>query len=45
MSKFYKGASIDSSYQVSNHLSKRFQKCFLEVDQSETRIACGSHVC
>jgi hypothetical protein len=32
--------------QVSDHLAKRFQrKRFLEIDQSETRIACGSHVC
>jgi hypothetical protein len=28
------------------HLAKRFQRRrFLEIDQSETRIACGSHVC
>jgi hypothetical protein len=27
-------------------LAKRFQrKRFLEIDQSETRIACGGHVC
>jgi hypothetical protein len=38
--------SIDASYQVSVHLDKRFQRRrFLEIDQSETRIACGSHVC
>jgi hypothetical protein len=36
---------IDASYQVSVHLAKRFQRRFLEIDQSETRIACGSHVC
>jgi hypothetical protein len=23
----------------------RFREDFLEIDQSETRIACGSHVC
>jgi hypothetical protein len=23
----------------------RFQRRFLEIDQSETRIACGGHVC
>jgi hypothetical protein len=46
MSILYKGSSIDASYQVSVHLAKRFQKRrFLEIDQSETRIACGSHVC
>jgi hypothetical protein len=37
--------SIDASYQVSVHLAKRFKRRrFLEIDQSETRIACGSHV-
>jgi hypothetical protein len=31
---------------ISVHLAKRFQrKIFLEIDQSETRIACGDHVC
>jgi hypothetical protein len=34
------------SYQVSVHLVKQFQRRgFLEIDQSETRIACGGHVC
>jgi hypothetical protein len=42
----YRGPSIDASYQVSDHLAKRFQRRrFLEIDQSETRIACGGHVC
>jgi hypothetical protein len=42
----YRGPSIDASYQVSIHLAKRFQRRrFLEIDQSETRIACGGHVC
>jgi hypothetical protein len=37
--------SIDDSYQVSDHLALRFlQRRFLEIDQSETRIACGGHV-
>jgi hypothetical protein len=46
MSILYRGPPIDASYQVSDHLSKRFQRRkFLEIDQSETRIACGSHVC
>jgi hypothetical protein len=38
--------SIDASYQVSVHLAKRFQwRRFLKIGQSETRIACGGHVC
>jgi hypothetical protein len=37
--------SIDASFQVSVHLAKQFQRRFLEIDQSETRIACGGHVC
>ena len=46
MSNIYRGPSIDASYQVSVHLAKRFQRRrFLEIDQSETRIACGGHVC
>jgi hypothetical protein len=43
---FFRGPSIYASYQVSDHLDKRFQRRrFLEIDQSETRIACGGHVC
>jgi hypothetical protein len=46
MSILYRGLSIDASYQVLVHLAKRFQRRrFLEIDQSETRIACGGHVC
>jgi hypothetical protein len=43
----YREPSIDASYQVSVHLAKRFQRrrFFLEINQSETRIACGGHVC
>jgi hypothetical protein len=38
------GPSIDASYEVLVHLAKRFQRRrFLEIDQSETRIACGGH--
>jgi hypothetical protein len=38
--------SIDASHQVSVHLAKQFQKKrFLEINQPETRIACGGHVC
>jgi hypothetical protein len=37
---------VDASYQVSVHMAKQFQgEEFLEIDQSETRIACGGHVC
>jgi hypothetical protein len=39
---------VDASYQVSVHMAKQFQikgEDFLEIDQSETRIACGYHVC
>ena len=46
MSNLYRGPSIDASYQVSDLLAKWFQRRrFLEIDQSETRIACGGHVC
>jgi hypothetical protein len=46
MSNLYSGPSIDASYQVSDRLAKRFQRRrFLEIDQSEIRIACGGHVC
>jgi hypothetical protein len=45
ISNLDKGPSIDASYQlVSVNLAKRFQKMFLEIDQSEKRIAFGSHV-
>jgi hypothetical protein len=38
MSKFYRGPSIDASYQVSVHLLFQSRR-FLEIDQSETRNA------
>ena len=45
MSTSRRGPSIDASYHVSVHLTKLFQsRRFLEIDQSETRIACGSHI-
>ena len=45
INNLYEGPSIDASYQVSVQLAKQFQgRRFLEIDQSETRIACGSHV-
>jgi hypothetical protein len=38
--------SIGASHQISVHLAKQFQRRrFLEIDQPETRIAYGSHVC
>jgi hypothetical protein len=40
ISNLYRGPSINTSYQVSVHLAKRFQRRrFLKIDQSETRIA------
>ena len=46
MSNPYRDPSIDASYQVSVHSAKQFQRRrFLEIDQLETRIACGSHIC
>ena len=46
MSNLYRGSSIDASYKIWVHLVKRFQgRIFLEIDQSETRILCGSHAC
>jgi hypothetical protein len=46
MSNLYRGPSIDASYHVSDHLDKWFQRRrFLDIDQSETIIACGGHVC
>jgi hypothetical protein len=46
MGILYRGPSIDASYQVSVHLVSGFRgEDFLEIDQSETKIACGDHVC
>jgi predicted GIY-YIG superfamily endonuclease len=45
MSILYRGPSKDASYRVSIHLAKRFQRRFLKIGQSETRIGCGGHVC
>jgi hypothetical protein len=47
MSNLDRGPSKDASYQISVHLGKRLQRrrFFLEINQSETRIGCGSHVC
>jgi hypothetical protein len=47
MSNLYRGPSKDAPNQVSIHLAKRLQRrrFFLEINQSETRMACGGHVC
>jgi hypothetical protein len=45
MSNLYRGPSRDASYQVLVHLAEQFQRRFLEIDQSEAKIACGGHVC
>ena len=45
MSNLYRGPSIDASYQVLDHLAMWFQRRFEKIDQSETRIVCGGHVC
>jgi hypothetical protein len=38
--------SISAFHQVSVHLAKQFQRRrFLEINQPETRIAYGSHIC
>ena len=44
---FHREPSVDAFYQISVHLVKRFQtrRFFLEINQSETRMACGGHVC
>jgi hypothetical protein len=37
---------IGAFHQISAILAKQFQRRrFLEIDQTKTRIACGSHVC
>ena len=46
MNNVYRGPSIDASFQVLDHLAKRYQRRrFLEIDQLETRIVCGGHAC
>jgi hypothetical protein len=46
MSSHDRGPFIVASYHLLVHLAKWFQRRrFLEIDQSETRIACGGHVC
>jgi hypothetical protein len=46
ISNIHRGPSIDASYQVSVQFAKQFQgRRFLEIDQSETRIACDWQPC
>jgi hypothetical protein len=47
MSNLYRGPPpIDASYQVSVHWQSGFRgEDFLEINQSESRIVCGGHVC
>jgi hypothetical protein len=47
ISNLNKGPSIDASNQGLVHLDMQVQreKIFLEIDQPETRIAYGGHVC
>jgi hypothetical protein len=45
MSNLYREPAIDASYQVSVHLAKQLQRRFLEIDQSEAKIACDGHIC
>jgi hypothetical protein len=46
MNNLNRGSSIYASYQVSVHLVKQFQRRrFFKINQSETRIVCGGHVC
>ena len=46
MSNLYRGPSKDASYEISINSAKGFQRRrFLEINQSEAKIACGGHVC
>ena len=46
MCSLQRGPPIDASYQVSVCLAKRFQRRrILKISPSETRFACGGHVC
>jgi hypothetical protein len=43
---FSSETALPNSYKVSVHSAKQFQRRrFLEIDQSETIIAYGGHVC
>jgi hypothetical protein len=43
MSNLYKGCFLPSFGSFDEAASK--EKIFLEINQSETRIVCGVHVC
>jgi hypothetical protein len=47
MSNFFRGPSIDAFYQIAVHFGISGFKGveFKKIDQSETSIACGSHLC
>jgi hypothetical protein len=46
MSNLYREPSIEAFYQISVHLGVvSEEKIFLEINQSETRMACGGHAC
>ena len=45
ISKLYRVPSIYVSYKVSVHLAKQFQRRFSQIDQLESSIAYGGHVC
>ena len=46
MSNGYTGPPIDQFYKVYVHLAEQLQRRrILKIGQSETRIACGGHVC
>jgi hypothetical protein len=46
MSNIHRRPSKNASYQVSIHLANGFrEEDFLEINQSETRIGCGGHIC
>jgi hypothetical protein len=46
MSNLYREPFIDASYQISVFWESGFRgEDFLEINQSETRMACGGHVC
>ena len=46
LGNLYTEPSICASYHIAVHSATRFQRRrFLEINQSETRIACGGHLC
>ena len=46
INNFHREPAIDASHQVSVHLAKKFlRRRIFKISQSETRFACGGHVC